>query len=97
MGIMFLWRLLAARAAWGAHEFARRDPRSRSWTKIVLACLILLLTFVAIPGSAPWFGEGVLAHIILFIVWPLAAIGTPLCVGSIVGTLIGLYRWRKLS
>ena len=34
-------------------------------------------------------GEGLLAHATLFIFWPMAAIGAPLCIGSIVGILMG--------
>jgi hypothetical protein len=96
-----LWVFLAAVAAWGSAYFAMRDPRSTSRMKIAFAGILLLGFLVALAGSH-WIsgditGEGLLAHAMLFVIWPMAAVGAPLCLGSMVGTFVGMYRSQNLS
>ncbi len=96
-----LWAFLAIVAACGSAYFAMRDPRSTAWVKVVLAD-ILLLGFLAALAVSHWFGgntvgEGLLAHAMLFVVWPMAVVGAPLCLGSIIGSLVVMYRDRDRS
>jgi hypothetical protein len=94
-----MWIILAAIAAWGSFHFSMHDPRSTSWTKITFAGL-LLVAFAAILVGLEWLSpkilpEGVVARVMLSLFyWSMAAIGAPLCVGSILGTLMGMYRSR---
>jgi hypothetical protein len=96
--IFGFWTFLAVIAAWGSMHFSMRDPPSTSWMKITFAA-VLLVCF----GAAKWLpqvpqvlGEGILAHAVsLLFFWPMIVIGAPLCVGSIFGTLIGMYRTRN--
>lgn len=91
--IAVLWVVLALVAAWGSLHFARRDPRPTSWMKIGLAGFLL-----AVTGTAPlWLrgdivGEGLVPHLLLLAFWPLTVFGVPLCFGSIIGALVGMYR-----
>jgi len=91
--VIALWVVLAGIAAWGAFHFARRDPRSTSLMKLtfagaLLAMFGLALGILKLPPEM--IGEGLLAHAMLFIFWSMAAVGAPLCVGYIIGILIGL-------
>jgi len=94
-----MWVILAAIAAWGSLHFSMRDPRSTSWMKIAFAG-ILLIAFGAVLAATAWLlpeaqPEGVLARVTLSLFfWSMVVIGAPLCVGSILGTLIGMYRSR---
>lgn len=94
-----LWALLAAIAIWGSAYFAMRDPHWTSWVKIVLAGILLIGFLGALAGShwigSDIIGEGLFAHVMLFLIWPMAAIGAPLCLGSIIGTFVGMYRQRN--
>jgi hypothetical protein len=99
--VIALWALLAAIATWGSAYYAVRDPHSTSWVKIVFAGILLLGFLGALAGSrligSDIIGEGLLAHVILFFIWPMAAIGAPLCLGSIIGGFVGMYRRRDRS
>jgi hypothetical protein len=90
-----LWIIFTAIAAWGSFHFAMRDPRSTSLMKITFAGVLIVVFGVAL-ASLEWLpeviGEGLLAHAMLFIFWSMTAVGAPLCVGSIIGTLTALYR-----
>jgi hypothetical protein len=98
--IIILWVFLAAIAAWGSAYFAKRDPYSTSWMKIAFAGILLLGFFMALAGLH-WrvVGEGFLSHAMLLFYRAMAAVGAPLCIGSIVGTLVGMHRsrYRTLS
>ena len=98
---IILWVFLAAVAVWASAYFAMRDPRSTSWMKIAFAAILLVGFLVALAGShwigSDTIGEGLLAHAMLFVIWPMAAVGAPLCLGSIVGTLVGMYLSRNRS
>ena len=92
IAIAVLWVVLAVVAAWGSLHFAHRDPRPTSWMKIGLAGLLL-----AVTGTAPrWLsgdivGEGLVAHVLLLAFWTMTLFGIPLCLGSIIGAVIGVY------
>ena len=96
--IAVFWTFLAVIAAWGSMHFSMRDPRSISWTKIAFAAALLVCFGVAQwqPRVLQVLGEGILAHLVgLLFFWPMLMIGAPLCIGSILGTLIGMYRIRS--
>ena len=38
-----MWILLATLVGWGSYVFAKRDPRSTSWTKIAFAAVPLTI------------------------------------------------------
>jgi hypothetical protein len=94
-----LWTIFAAIAAWGSFHFAMRDPRSTSLMKITFAGVLIVVFGVALASlewlPASMIGEGWFAHAMLFIVWLMAAVGAPLCIGSIIGILTGLYLARS--
>jgi hypothetical protein len=56
--------------------------------------------FLLAATSAPFWlrgdliGEGLLAYLSLLAFWAMIFFGVPLCLGSIVGTLAGMYRSR---
>jgi hypothetical protein len=90
--------LFAVIVGWGSYVLAKRDPRSTSWMKIAFAAIplavfgsITICLFLLPPGT---LGEGLLAHGMLIIFWPMAAIGAPVCIGCILGILLGMYRRR---
>jgi hypothetical protein len=94
--VAVMWAFLATIAGWGSYAFAKRDPRSTSWMKITFAAvpvavfgLITICLFLLPSGT---LGEGLLAHGMLIIFWPMAAIGAPLCIGYILGILLGMHR-----
>jgi len=68
--------------------------------KIAFAGILFFGFFVALAGLH-WrvVGEGLLAHAMLLFYWAMATAGAPLCIGSMVGTLVGMYRvrYRTLS
>jgi hypothetical protein len=92
-----LWFVVAAIVAWGSFHFAKRDPRSTSWMKIAFATTFLVV-FGAALATVSWFseyiGEGILAYAMTLIILPMAAIGAPVCVGTILGILLGMHRSR---
>jgi hypothetical protein len=63
---------------------------------------VLLAAFGAALALLKWLpesivGEGLFAHAMLFVIWPMAAVGAPLCIGSIIGILMGFHIGRRLS
>ena len=104
MKLILAWTIPAAIAAWGSYYFSLRDPRSTSLVKIAFAGvpLVVLLAFGAVLAVVNWnpgiVGEGLLAHtlglLFFWLFWPMIMLGAPLCVGSILGTAIGMYRSR---
>jgi hypothetical protein len=93
--IIAFWIILAAMAALGSFYFARRDARSTSLMKIALAVLLLVAFGLALASLA-WLpanmiGEGPAQAMLFIIIWPMTAVGAPLCIGSIIGILTGLY------
>jgi hypothetical protein len=100
--VIALWAFLAAIATWGSAYYAMRDPHSTSWVKIVFAGILLLGFLGALAGShligSDFLGEGLFAHVMVFLfIWPMATIGAPLCLGSIIGGFVGMYRRRNRS
>jgi hypothetical protein len=99
--VVVFWVFLAAVAAWGSACFAMRDPRSTSWMKIAFAAVSLFgfgfLLMVAGLHRQIDVGEGLLAYAIGLFFWAMAMIGAPLCLGSLIGTLFGMYRGRSRS
>jgi hypothetical protein len=97
MYLILLWSVPAAIVACGSFYFALRDPRPTSWMKIAFAAAFLVV-FGAALATATWFseyiGEGVLAYALALIIWPMAVIGAPVCIGTILGILLGMYRSR---
>ena len=98
---ILLWVLLPAIAGWGSAYSAVRDPPSTSRVKIAVAG-VLLLAFLLTLGGSRWIGsdvigEGLFAHAMLFVILPMATIGAPLCLGSVIGTLVGMRRGRNRS
>ena len=95
--LVLLWFVPAAIVVWGSFYFAMRDPRSTSWMKIAFAVAFLVIFGVAL-AAATWFsdyvGEGILAPALTFIIWSMAVIGAPVCVGTILGVGLGMYRSR---
>jgi hypothetical protein len=100
--IIVMWTLVAAIAGWGSYVFAKRDPRSTSWTKIAFAivplvvfgliaiCLFLPPSEILVPrGTLP---EGLLAPGMLVFLGAMAVIGAPLCIGCIMGIFLGMHR-----
>lgn len=100
--IVVVWTLLATIVGWGSYLFAKRDPRSTSWTKITFATVplaifglvALYLYFipneVLVPtGTLP---SALLVPGMLIFFWLMAAVGLPLCIGCIMGILLGMYR-----
>lgn len=96
------WTLLATIVGWGSYVFAKRDPRSTSWTKMAFAAVALaIFGLIAIglfllPGETlvptGTLPEGLFAPGLLIFLGAMAAIGTPLCIGCITGILLGMYR-----
>jgi hypothetical protein len=100
--IIVMWTLVAAISGWGSYVFAKRDPRSTSWTKIALVvvplaifgliaiCVFLLPSEILVPtGTLP---EGLLASGMLVFFGAMAVIGAPLCLGCIMGIFLGMHR-----
>jgi hypothetical protein len=95
--VTIMWALFAIVVGWGSYVLARRDPRSTSWMKITFAAVPLAVFgvitacfFLLPPGT---LGEGLLLHgTTIFFFWPMAVIGAPVCVGCILGILLGMYR-----
>jgi hypothetical protein len=92
------WIVLAVIVAWGSYHFSLRDPRSTSLVKIGFAGVLLVL-FGAVLAIFEWgsgiLGEGLSAHALyLLFFWPMSVLGAPLCIGSILGTTIAMYRSR---
>ena len=102
MSVLIMWAVIASIVGWGSYLFARRDPRLTAWTKIAIAavplaifvfdalCLYLIPNEVLVPeGSLP-SGFVVPGMLVYFIA--MAVIGAPLCIGCIVGILLGMNR-----
>jgi hypothetical protein len=86
----------AAIVAWGSAYSALRDPPAMSRMKIVFACVLFLGILVALAGLRWITGEEDLSGVTL-VIWPMAATGAVVCLSSVAGTLIGIYRARKGS
>jgi hypothetical protein len=81
--------------AWGSAYSALRDPPAISGMKIVLACVLFLGIVVALAGLRWIIGGEDLSGVTL-VIWPMAAIGALVCLSSVAGTLIGVYR-KKMA
>lgn len=91
--ILALWLVLATISAWGSAQFARRDPRSTSFAKIGCAASMLVAygaAFVLLEANL--LDKGLLAYGVLAFVWLMTAGGAALCIGSLFGAAIGMYR-----
>jgi hypothetical protein len=82
--------------AWGSAYFALRDPPAISRMKILCACVLFLGIAVALTGLRWITGEEDLSGVTL-VIWPMAAIGAAVCLSSVAGALIGIYRTRNGS
>jgi hypothetical protein len=93
--LLALWLLLGVIAAWGSAHFAVRDPPATSWMKIAVASFLLLAYAVSL-ANLRWpdliLGEGLLAHATLVLYWLMTIGGAALCLGSIFGTFVGMFR-----
>ena len=96
MSVIVMWAVLATIVGWGSYVLAKRDPRSTSWMKVAFAAVPLgIFGLIAICFFVPLgsiIGEGLLAHGMLIFFWPMAVIGAPVCIGCIMGILLGMYR-----
>jgi len=98
--VIIMWALLATIVGWGSYAIAKRDPRSTSWMKIAFAAVplgifgLIAICFFLLPSGTlgEAIGEGLLAHGMLIFFWPMAVIGAPVCIGCIMGILLGMYR-----
>ena len=100
--MIVMWTLLATIVGWGSYAFAKRDPRSTSWTKIAIAAFLLAvfgliaIGLFLVPGETlvptGTLPEGLLVPGMFIFFGAMAAIGAPLCIGCVMGTLLGMYR-----
>ena len=103
--MIVIWTLIAPIVGWESYIFAKRDPRSTSWTKITFAAvplaifgliaifLFLLPSETLVPtGTLP---EGLLIPGMLILFGAMTVIGAPLCIGCIMGILLGVYRQQR--
>ena len=92
---LILLRILSisflAYVAWGATYLALRERAAMSWTKIVILCIIVFCIIGALAGWRWAVGEEDLSGLSLLI-YPVGAIGIIVCLSSVVGTTIGIYR-----
>lgn len=96
LSLGILWAVLASAAAWGSFHFARRDPSSTSLMKTAIAGSLLIVTAAAplwLKGKV--IGEGLAAHLLLLALWTMIGVGAPLCLGSVIGALSGMYSNRR--
>jgi hypothetical protein len=90
-------------AAWASFHRSLRNSRSVSCAKIVLATVFLVFSvpfLVAINYAQPYADsarEDISTFAMMFIVVPVAVIGTPFCIGAILGTLTGMLRAQRLK
>ncbi|MEH2592404.1 hypothetical protein [Bradyrhizobium sp. AZCC 1721] len=98
--MMFILALTipAAIAAWGSYHFSLRDPRSTSLIKIGFAGVLIGVfgvVFAILAWSPEILGKGFFTMLLGYLFWPMILLGAPLCIGSILGTAIGMYRSRE--
>jgi len=99
--VLAIWTPVATLVGWGSYLFAKRDPRSTSWMKIIFASMALgvfgvtaaCLFFSPVElllrgGTLP----AVLFSGVIFIFWTMVIIGAPVCVGCITGVWLGMRR-----
>src|ERR1700751_3150384 len=77
LSMIAFWMFLTGIAAWGSFHFSTRDRRSVSLMKMAFASTLLVmfgasLVLLRLPPDV--IGEGLLAHAMLFIFWPMTAI-----------------------
>lgn len=100
-----IWPPLIVISALVMGVVAKRASVSTTWTMIAWAC-VLILPFVALllvgsllpPGTmAELFGEGLLLHFIIFLYfWPMTLFAAPVCIGTIVGGLVGRHLQTRI-
>jgi hypothetical protein len=86
----------AAIVVWGAAYSASRVPPVTSRVKIAFSCVSIFGILIALLGLRWITGEEDLSGLSLLIL-PLAAIGMLVCLSSVVGTSIGIYRSKNRS
>jgi hypothetical protein len=90
-------------AAWASFYRSLRNSRSVSVTKVALATVFLIFSvpfLIAVnrpPSYVDVSREDISALATMFIVTPVAVVGTPLCIGAILGTLMGMLRAQRLK
>jgi hypothetical protein len=88
--LIFLWILLAVAGAGAAWIAMRPAKRSAAWLGIALAAALL----VAFAASFILFGSSVdkslVAVVLYFFNWGMAAGGAAVCIGAIAGLLAAL-------
>jgi hypothetical protein len=88
--LIFLWILLAVAGAGAAWIAMRPAKRSAAWLGIALAAVLL----AAFAGSFILFGSSVdkslVAVVLYFFNWGMAAGGAAVCIGAIAGLLAAL-------
>jgi hypothetical protein len=95
MAITLLLISLAVFPALGLAYTARRLPRGVTWAIIVLAAGLLsafVISMLAAHDMSEADGKGYVMAMLL-VVMPLSIIGTPICIGLIVGAMLGLNRY----
>jgi hypothetical protein len=84
----------AAIVGCGSAYSAFRDPPAITFIKIAVACVLLLVSLVALAGMRWITGEEDLSGVTL-LVRPVAATAITACLCSVMGMLLGTYRRRK--
>jgi hypothetical protein len=88
--------VFAAIVGCGSAYSAFRNPVAITLIKIVVACVLLLFSLVALAGMRWITGEEDLSGVTL-VVRPVAAIAITACLCSVMGMLLGTYRRRNRS
>jgi hypothetical protein len=96
-GIFIRWLAAATLAWWVAYRLAIRDVRSKSLLRITLAGALLAIT-AADLARLTWlpklFFGSLIEQIAYLALWAMLDFGAALCVGAIIGTLVGMLRSR---
>ena len=99
-GIFIRWLAAATLAWWVAYHLAMRDVRSKSLIRITLAGALLTIT-AADVARLVWLPKLFLGSLIepiaYLILWVMIDFGVALCIGAIIGTLVGLGRSSSYS
>lgn len=94
MAITLLLISLAVFPALGLAYTARRLPRGVTWAIVLAAGLLsgFVISMLAAHDMSEADGKGYVMAMLL-VVMPLSIIGTPICIGLVVGAMLGLNRY----